>query len=270
MASDSIHDSTAPSLEAETVDDHIRVLTLNRPERLNALSMAVVAELDAAVEQADADGMRAIVLTGAGDRAFSAGNDIHEFTTLSVEELTATEIERKRATFAWANSPVPTIAALNGICYGGGAILAVSADFRVGGPNLKFKVAAASFGNPNLTWNLPALVGLSHARDILMTSRVVGGEEAFRMGLLNRYAENGDVRASALELAGQIAANPPGGPRSVKSLLNLFVGSTMESAYNREFDLYIRNVLASDASETFAGFLDKRSGTDDAKQKETT
>jgi enoyl-CoA hydratase/carnithine racemase len=247
------------NVEAETVEEHIRILTLNRPERLNALSMVMVAELDAAVERAASDGMRAIVLTGAGDRAFSAGNDIHEFTTLSVHELAATEIERKRSTWSWANSPVPTIAAINGICYGGGAILAVSADLRVGGPQMKFKVAAASFGNPNLTWNLPALIGLSHARDILMTSRVVSGEEAYRMGLLNRYADDGDVRAAAIDLARQIAANPPGGPQSVKRLLNRGVGDTMESSYDREFDLYIRNVLAADATELFAGFLGKRS-----------
>jgi 2-(1,2-epoxy-1,2-dihydrophenyl)acetyl-CoA isomerase len=245
-------------IDKEIIDDSIVVLTLNRPEVMNALSLNVVHELDEHVARAEQDGCRAIIVTGAGDRAFSAGNDIHEFTRLTKAELTVMELERRAATWRWLNSPLPTIAALNGLAYGGGAILAACADFRVGGPRARFKVAAASFGNSNISYILPALIGVSHARDILMTSRVVQPEECVRMGLYNRYAEDGDVIGVALELARQIAANPPAGPRFVKTLINGTMGDSLEASYEKEYAVYMANVIGGDASELFSGFLAKR------------
>lgn len=243
-------------LEA-TPRDGVRLLTFDRPEHLNALTIALSEALDDAVARAVADGMRAVVLTGNG-RAFSAGNDIHEITSVSAVELAAIELRRRRTTDRWFAAPVPTIAAINGICYGGGAILAICADLRVGGPATRVKVSAASYAGANLTWILPTLIGLGHARDVLMTSRVVDGDEAHRIGLLNRFVADGEVVPAALDLAASIAQHPPAGPSTVKRLVNDAIGSTADAAFGREHALQMQSILAPQERPLFADFLARR------------
>ena len=186
------------AITVETVDGRIRVLTLDRPEVLNATRLADLEELDARLLEAEHDSdVRCLVLTGAGS-AFCAGHDIHEMDGLDAAALADLDRRRHGPTWHWATSDLPTIAAVNGVCYGFGAILAASADLRVGGPTSRIKVTAVTYGGANLTWILPALIGESHARDLILTGRAVDGAEAYRIGLLNRYADDGDVLGTAL------------------------------------------------------------------------
>jgi 2-(1,2-epoxy-1,2-dihydrophenyl)acetyl-CoA isomerase len=245
------------TIRVEDVDDHVRVFTLDRPEVMNATSIADIEELDALVAVAEADErVRCVVLTGAGE-AFCAGNDIHEMKGLDADEMGLMELRRRDPTYRWATAAVPTIAAINGACYGNGTILAVGSDLRVGGPATRMKVTATSYGGANLTWNLPALVGEAHARDLLLTGRVVDGEEAFRMGLLNRFASDGDVVGEALRLAAVIAKNPPSGPVTVKRLINAAVGTTRQAQFDREHATQMASILQGHAEHVFDAFHDR-------------
>ena len=208
------------AIGVETVDGRIRILTLDRPDVLNATRVADLDELDGRLSEAEADPeIRCVVLTGAGP-AFCAGHDIHEMDGLDAAALAELDRRRHGPTWHWATAAVPTIVAVNGVCYGFGAILAAGADLRVGGPATRIKVTAVAYGGVNLTWSLPALIGESHARDLILTARAVDGPEAFRIGLLNRYAEDGEVLTAAIELARTVAAHPAPGPRRAKRLLN--------------------------------------------------
>ena len=241
-------------VRSETIDN-IRVLTLDRPESLNATSMAVVMELDERLSEAENDEqVGCIVLTGAGEKAFSAGLDIRELTSADVATQAVMSAQRKAATWHWATSAVPTIAAVNGLCYGNGAILAVCSDLRVGGPKTAMKITAAAYGGANLTWNLQEIVGWAHAKDLLFTARVVGGEEAHRMGLLNRYAEDGDVLGEAMRLAAAVAATPRSGVRKVKQLIQESLGRDLEARWDREQGLELDSIVAGQTLGVFDKF----------------
>jgi enoyl-CoA hydratase/carnithine racemase len=148
--------------------DAVAVITLNRPDKLNALSYPLVCELDDALAECEQDdGIKAVILTGAGERAFSAGADIHEMAGLTSEELaTRTEV-RGRATWHIATFGKPLIGAINGLAYGGAALLSSTLDLRIGCERSAFRFLAASYGRVNSTWSLPALVGMPKAKEPL-------------------------------------------------------------------------------------------------------
>ncbi len=136
--------------------DGAAVITLNRPDKLNALSYPLVRELDDALTQYEADAdIKAVILTGAGDRAFSAGADIHEMAGLSSEELATRQDVRGRATWHVATFGKPLIGAINGLAYGGAALLSSTLDLRIGCEHTAFRFLAASYGRVNSTWSLP-------------------------------------------------------------------------------------------------------------------
>src|SRR5207244_9244207 len=172
--------------------DGAAVITLNRPDKLNALSFPLVRELDDALTQYEADdGIKAVILTGAGDRAFSAGADIHEMAGLTSEELATRQDLRGRATWHIANFTKPLVGAINGLAYGGAALLSSTLDLRIGCERSAFRFLAASYGRVNSSWSLPLLVGLPKAKELLYTGRVVSAEEAERIGRLNQVIPAG-------------------------------------------------------------------------------
>src|SRR5436309_4637541 len=127
--------------------DGVALITLNRPEKLNALSFPLMTELDDALSDYEADdGIKSVILTGAGERAFSAGADIHEMAGLSSEELAERQETRSRIQLHIANFAKPLIGAMNGLCYGGAALLASSLDLRIGCERTAFRFLAASYG----------------------------------------------------------------------------------------------------------------------------
>src|SRR5215468_5588751 len=188
--------------------DGVAVITLNRPDKLNALSFPLVRELDDALSRCEADeDVKAVILTGAGERAFSAGADIHEMAGLSAEELATRADVRGRATWHIATFGKPLIGAINGLAYGGAALLSSTLDLRIGCERTKFRFLAASYGRVNSTWSLPLLVGLPKAKELLYTGRDVMAEEAERIGLLNQVVPATRLRETALEMAAAIARN---------------------------------------------------------------
>src|ERR1700740_3114296 len=170
-------------------EEGVGIVTLNRPEKLNAMNRQLSSELHDAVKRMDADeAIGCIVITGAGERAFSAGGDIHEQREddrrYTEEELAAHRPPR-RGNYEIAASATPAIGMINGLAYGGAAVLASSLDMRVGCPDTRFRFLAAAYGRINSTWTLPNQVGWPIAKELLFSGRGGEAEEAHRIGLLN-------------------------------------------------------------------------------------
>ena len=242
------------------IDDGVGVVTLDRPKVLNALSSDLYQELDTALAEMNSDPeVRAIILTGSGDRAFSAGGDIHEMARLAKDPNPPPPDPRRRW-HAWriATSKKPTIGAINGLAYGGGAVIAASLDIRVGCDRSSFRFLAASYGRANSTWNLAMQVGWPVAKDLLFTARAVQAEEAYRIGLLNHLVSPDELMPRALELARQIAENDPRMVQGIKELLIENVGSDWERMYESELEALQGKLKPTPVLEGFKPFLDKK------------
>ena len=202
------------------------LVTLDRPERLNAQTDQMFVELEQlGLELRDRPDLRAVVMTGAG-RGFCAGFDLDEaeqlagLGTLSMlrkQELAARAMHAIRAT------PMPVIAAINGPATGGGLALALAADIRLGSPRARLSAAfvriGLSAGDLATSWLMPRLVGQGRAAEIIFSGRIVDAEEAERIGLINRIHPADELVPAALEMAAQIAANSPGGVKLSKRAL---------------------------------------------------
>ncbi len=242
------------------IRDHVGVIKLNRPEVLNAMNRKLFNEIDTAVGQLESDDdVRAIVLTGAGDRAFSAGADIHEMAEQARMDSPPPP-DPRRSEYSWhiAATRKPTIGALNGLAFGGGAVLASSLDIRVGCERTRFRFLAVQYGRVNSTWSLPRQVGWPVAKELLFTARVVGAEEAARIGLLNHLVPSEKLMDKALELAGMIAENDPRMVQGVKELLIRDIGEDWRSHYQNELDAQAGKLAPTPVLEGFKPFLDRK------------
>ncbi|MEE9203169.1 MAG: enoyl-CoA hydratase/isomerase family protein, partial [Dehalococcoidia bacterium] len=216
-------------------------------------------EFDQAISEAEADdSIAAIVITGAGDKAFSAGADIHEMAGTSSEEMS--QLQAARYQYAWhlATCPKPTIGAINGLAYGGGALLATTVDMRVGCENSRFRFLAAQYGRVNSTWTLPLIVGMPMAMELLTTARVVEPEEAYRIGLLNRLVPADSVLEEAVEMGRLISQNDQRMLRGIKRLVQQNVGLTWEQMFLQEMEAVHTDLQpTAPAEESFKDFLER-------------
>ena len=238
----------------------VGTIRLNRPDVLNALSRDLYSQLDDAITDMEADDeVMAVIFTGTGERAFSAGADIHEMARLA-EDPNAPPPDPRRPTYAWhvASCTKPTIGAINGLAYGGGAVLASSFDIRVGCERSRFRFLAASYGRVNSTWSLPRQVGWPMAKELLLTARVVGAEEAYRIGLLNHLVDADELMPKAVELARMIAANDPRMVQGIKELLIEDVGMPWEQTYQSELAAQADRLAPTPVLEGFKPFLDRK------------
>jgi enoyl-CoA hydratase/carnithine racemase len=233
----------------------VAVIDIDRPQAHNALNRADQYHFDELLAAAVADPeVRCLVLAGTGGKALSAGWDIREMQALPAEENAALMTEREEWLWRWYCCPLPTVAAVQGIAYGAGALLAACADLRVAGPGTRFKVTAMSYGYPGLSWLLADLIGASRAKDVLFTGAVVGGQEGADLGLFNRVVPDAEVREAALGLAAGVAALPPGGVREAKRLMREGGGRDQRGRYDAE-NAAIRAALGgTSAADLFAGF----------------
>ncbi|MGP1614785.1 MAG: enoyl-CoA hydratase [Pollutimonas bauzanensis] len=209
------------------VASHVATITLNRPDRLNALTRVMEAEIRLAMEQADADpGVRAIILTGAG-RGFCAGMDMDELAVLPPDDIRAQQWMRpydmnRRADYQTRYSYFPAIgkpviAAVNGAAAGLGLIMALYSDIRFASKTAVFSTAFAKRGliaEHGIAWILPRVVGQAHAADLLFSSRKIAAEEALGIGLVNRVTEPEALLEETLAYARDLAGNVS--PRSIR------------------------------------------------------
>jgi 2-(1,2-epoxy-1,2-dihydrophenyl)acetyl-CoA isomerase len=239
--------------------DGVAVITLNRPDKLNALSFPLARELDEALSEYEKDdAVKAVILTGAGERAFSAGADIHEMAGLTSEELAQRQAFRSEATWHVASFAKPLIGAINGLAYGGAALLSSTLDLRIGCERTQFRFLAASYGRVNSTWSLPLLVGLPKAKELLYTGRVVAAEEALRIGLLNQIVPAARLIETAIETAQMIAKNDARMVQGIKRLLHEQIGDGWRDRYASEEDARASWLEAGHPRDGFKDFLSRK------------
>ncbi|MCH4193105.1 MAG: enoyl-CoA hydratase-related protein [Butyrivibrio sp.] len=239
----------------------VGVITINRPEALNALNSAVLDDLNAVLDGVDQEAVRALVITGAGQKSFVAGADIGEMSTLSKAEGEAfgkkgNDIFRKIETF-----PLPVIAAVNGFALGGGCELSMSCDIRIAADNAVFGQPETGLGiTPGFggTQRLARLVGPGMAKQMIYTARNIKADEAFRIGLVNAVYTQEELLPAAEKMAGQIAMNAPIAVRACKKAVNDGLQVDMDKAIVVEEKLFGSCFETHDQKEGMGAFLEKR------------
>ena len=247
---------------------HVGIITLNRPEKLNALSTTMFREFNAALTDFERDDkVRVLVVTGKGEKAFSAGADIHEM----VASQESGEPLRRVSDSDWprhlAFYKKPTIGVINGLAHGGGALMSSVFDLRFGCERTNFRFLAVTYGRINSTWSLPLIVGLPVARDLLLTGRVVGAEEAFRIGLLNRLVPSDRLMETAMETASLIAKNDPNTIQVMRRILNSSIGMDLAGRMGNEAKLTIEFIKSPPPGESFKEFLKRNPPESKKKEK---
>jgi enoyl-CoA hydratase/carnithine racemase len=258
--------ATYDNLLVERPAEGIVLLTLNRPARMNALTFAMFAELQAFCDEVAADEhVRAVVVSGAG-RGFCAGLDLDDAVRLpamSTAEMLRGQESWADAVAAFRRLPQPVIAAVNGAAAGAGFSLALAADIRLAAPTARFNAAfvriGLSGGDCGTSWMLPRVVGLGHAYEILLTGRFVDADEAARIGLVNRIVPVEDLVGAAVELARSIADNSPLGVRLTKQVVQVNVDApSLEAALELENRNQVLTSRTADMAEALAAFREKR------------
>lgn len=223
------HEFRAPDLETLALEMRpggVAVLTIDRPHRANAQTPTMFAEFNTAAHALRDSGARALIVRGAGEKAFCAGFDLAEIdviTKMGVTEFLRFQELATGGLAAIRHLPFPVIAAVHGPAAGGGLSLALAADIRLAAPTAKFACSfvkvGLSAGELGTSWQLTRLVGSGRAAEIAYTGRTVGAEEAERIGLVNRVVPSATLFDEAFALAAAISANSPGGVRMSKRAL---------------------------------------------------
>ena len=240
---------------------HIAVATINRPKALNALNSDVLSDLGELVDIVNADSeIRALVLTGSGEKAFVAGADIGEMSTLTPEEGEAfgkhgNDVFRRIETL-----PIPTIAAVNGFALGGGCELSMSCDIRICADTAVFGQPETGLGiTPGFggTQRLARLVGPGMAKQLIYTAKNIKADEALRIGLVNAVYPLEELMAAAEKLAETIAKNAPIAVRNCKKAINDGISLPIEKAVEVEEKLFGDCFETHDQKEGMACFLSR-------------
>ena len=245
----------------------IALLTLNRPERLNALSWPLVDSLhEALAELAAREEIRVVVLTGAG-RGFCSGLDLQADDALggelTIQQALARQERVASLAVALRNLPQPVVAAVNGPAAGGGLALALASDVRICSPEARFNVAFVKIGlsgcDVGVSHLLPRIVGLGRASELMLTGRQVGADEAARIGLANDVVASDELIDSAIGMARAIAANSPFGVRMTKQVLHRNVDApSLEAAIELENRTQILATRTADLAEAVGAYGEKR------------
>jgi 2-(1,2-epoxy-1,2-dihydrophenyl)acetyl-CoA isomerase len=237
----------------------VALITLNRPEKLNALSYELASELDQELTRIeDDDQVRAVILTGAGPRAFSSGGDIVQMVAMTSEDLAARSEFRSQANWHIATFRKPIIGAINGLAYGAGAMLTSMLDIRIGCELTEFRFLAARYGRVNSTWSLPLVVGVPKAKELLYTGRVVKSDEAERIGLLNQVVPSAELRETAIQMAKLIGENDPRMVQGIKRLVHEDIGMLWRERFDNEQTARKTTLKSNHPREGFKDFLSRK------------
>lgn len=239
----------------------IGILTMNRPEALNALNEQVLRDLDAALDQAAAqDDILVLVLTGAG-RSFVAGADIAQMKDLSPMEAKRFGLFGNGVFLKLENFPKPVIAAVNGFALGGGCELAMSCDIRVASEKAKFGQPEVGLGiTPGFggTQRLARIVGTGKAMELILTAKTINAAEAEKIGLVNAVYPPEELMGKALEMAAQIAANAQIAVRESKACIRRGIQTDIDTGLAYETEAFGLCFSTADQTEGMSAFLEKR------------
>ena len=252
------------SLETEFVkyeeEGMIAILTINRPKALNALNSQVLEELDKTLDAIDINRIRALIITGAGEKSFVAGADIGEMSSLTKKEGEAfgkkgNDVFRKIETF-----PIPVIAAINGFALGGGCEISMSCDIRICSDNAIFGQPEVGLGiTPGFggTQRLARIVGPGMAKQMIYTAKNIKADEAFRIGLVNAVYPQAELLNEAKKMAEQIARQAPIAVRNAKKAINDGLQVDMDKAIVIEEKLFGDCFETEDQKAGMGNFLEK-------------
>jgi len=260
-----VFEPTSFLYEVDT-DTGVATLTLNRPERLNALTFEVYDELRRAFYAVhDEDAVRVVVLTGSG-RGFCSGGDVEDIIGRLFEREMRGLLEFTRMTcdlvLSIRRCRKPVIAALNGTVAGAGAVIATACDMRIAAESAKvaylFTRVGLSGADMGAAWMLPRIVGLAKASELLMTGDFISAEEAHRIGLYNRVVADGESLAAARELAEKLARGPSFALEITKDALNREASMDLAGALEAEAQIQAALMLHPDFRESYEAFIEKR------------
>jgi enoyl-CoA hydratase len=244
------------------IETGVATVTINRPESLNALNTATLRALSDILDTlAGNASVRAVIVTGAGDRAFVAGADILEMRAFSPLEARAFARLGQETFFKLERLPQPTIAAVNGFALGGGCELAMACDIRVastkaqfGQPEVKLGILPGFAG----TQRLPRLVGAGIAKELILTGAMIRAERAWQIGLVNHVVEPDQLMAKAREIAAQIGAKGPVAVRLAKQAIDEGMNMDIDRGSQYEAELFGLSFSTADQKEGMKAFLEKR------------
>lgn len=249
-----------------TVAGNVGLITLNRPEVLNALRRETISELAAVLQEAARDEkIRLLVITGKG-KAFSTGQDLSELGSLAGQEVDYFEIrnsveQMQELTRLILNLPKPVIAAVNGYAIGAGAELAIACDIRYASETASFEFAEVKVGlfeTNGVTWLLPRLIGLGRAKELMLAGKRINAEEALRIGLVTAVFSPESLLDDALATAKKIAGYAPVSMRFLKSSLNKSGEIGLDEAMVYETDALMTCLYTEDVREGAAAFMERR------------
>lgn len=250
------------ALRVEPVGDHVLLVTMHRPEVLNAMNAEMgrtMHDLLLALHD-DPGAVRAVVLTGAGG-AFSSGADLKVRNTQSMQDWTRQHTVAERTFELRVESPVPWIAAVQGVCYAGGLEAALSCDFIYAEADARFALTECRIGiMPGCmgTQNLPRAVGERRAKELILSARPFSGSEAMQWGMVNRLCEPGTVVQEAIACAERMAACAPLSVRQAKKSIHFGLQTDLHTGYRLELEAWHRLIDTEDRREGIAAFNEKR------------
>ena len=239
----------------------VAVITINRPQKLNALNIQTRTEGAAALDELREDAeVRVVVITGAGEKAFVAGADIAEFEGRTA--VTQRDVMTARSLFTAVDTfPKPVIAMINGFCLGGGCELALSCDIRVASETARFGQPEINLGiipGGGGTQRLTRLVGEGKAMELILTGDMIDAQHAFNLGLVNLVVPAADLEAKTMEMANRIAEKSPVALRMAKEAVKTAARANLDEGLRREIDLFALTFSSADKDEGVRAFLEKR------------
>jgi len=251
------------TLKLDRSNDHLLIVTLNRPKAGNSTNTRMGHDLldlwtSLYIDQHD---LRCIVLTGAGDRIFSAGGDLKERNNMTDEQWRQQHALFEKSRLALLECPIPVIAAVNGAAYGGGTETVLTCDFVYAAKRARFALPEVTLGimpGGMGTQNLPRAVGSRRAKEIILTGKPFSAEEAYEWGLVNKVCENDALMDDVLETARAISDNAPLAIYQAKKSMNVATQVDLHNGYAFEIEAYNRLVTTEDRLEGVRAFNEKR------------
>ncbi|USK71941.1 enoyl-CoA hydratase [Peribacillus asahii] len=240
----------------------VALITLNRSEAANALSKTLLLELNEAIAELQNDSqLRAVIVTGAGEKAFCAGADLKERAGMEEAEVKETVKLIGSTITKLANFPVPVIAAINGAAFGGGLELALACDLRLASETAKMGLTETALGiipGAGGTQRLPRIIGVAAAKELIYTARRIDAHTANSLGIVSRVVAQGELIEEAKKLAQEIAENAPLSLRAAKAAINEGLDVSLEAGLAIEKIQYNTTIRSNDRLEGLAAFKEKR------------
>lgn len=242
-------------------DDGILIMMLNRVESANALSTALLQELQIKLEEAAQSDARVVILTGAGQKAFCAGADLKERRGMDESQVRQAVARIRRVIQAVASLPMPVIAAVNGVAFGGGTELALACDLRVSAESAKFGLTETSLAiipGAGGTQRLARLIGIAKAKELIFTARRIDAHTALQFGLVNQVTSDESLLGQAIALAQEIASNGPIAVRQAKYAMDVGVETDLATGLVIETKAYEMTIPTQDRLEGLSAFAERR------------